>query len=75
MSCQGHKIKSAVLIRLLTQTLEAPKKRNRIEMTNAQKKKRKRMVVSKKEINNDTFNSYKVMLAFISTHYTALYID
>ena len=48
MSCQGITRQSAVLYSLLTQTIEAPKKRNRtVRLTNIQKEKRKRMIVSK----------------------------
>ena len=48
----NHKAKSAVLFRLLTQTIEAPKKRNRtVRVTNILKrKKRKRTIVNKVEI-------------------------
>ena len=36
----NHKTKSAALARLLTQTIEAPKKRNRtVKVTNTQKEK------------------------------------
>ena len=48
---RNHKTKSASLLRLLTQTIEAPKKRNRLsERQTHKKKKQKRMLVSKIEI-------------------------
>ena len=47
----NHKIKSADLFILLTQTIQAPKKRIRhVRVTNTQKKRRKRSIVSKIEI-------------------------
>ena len=46
----SHKTKYAVFFRFLTQTIEAPKKRNRtVRVTNISKKKWKRTIVSKTE--------------------------
>ena len=53
MSCQGITRQSTVLFRLLTQTIETPKKRNRDCQSDKhiKKKKWKRTIVSKIEIN------------------------